>query len=332
VRLTVSGAATRGAIFDHTEFQAFVGTVNQLFDRWKTASLPHLTGFDRDGHPKHLIELIAEDLLSTFRAAPLLDAYDVYQRLMDYWAETMQDDVYVVAADGWKTGAQPREIVKVKDKNNKLTWPEAHDYEVRRRRFKSDLVPAGLLIDRYFGAERKAIETLESDLVAIEQQMDELREEHGGDEGLLADVIEGEGDKRKITAKAIRARLREIGDDSDYADEVKTLTDYSGLLGAQAGTRARLKVAQVELDGKLHAKYPALTEAEIKTLVVDDKWLVALGTYLHEELDRVSQVLTGRVRQLADRYATPLPRLVEEVEALSARVDEHLRKMGAVWS
>ncbi len=47
------------------------------------------------------------------------------------------------------------------------------------------------------------------------------------------------------------------------------------------------------------------------------------------ELDRVSQTLTGRIRQLAERYATPLPQLVDEVEALAACVNEHLLRMGA---
>jgi len=47
------------------------------------------------------------------------------------------------------------------------------------------------------------------------------------------------------------------------------------------------------------------------------------------ELDRVSQTLTGRIRELADRYATPLPQLPFEVAALAARVDEHLKKMAA---
>jgi type I restriction enzyme M protein len=50
------------------------------------------------------------------------------------------------------------------------------------------------------------------------------------------------------------------------------------------------------------------------------------------ELDRVSQTLTRRARELAERYATPLPKLAEEMESLSARVDEHLKKMGAVWT
>ena len=134
--------------------------------------------------------------------APLLDAYDIYQHLMDYWAETMQDDAYLIAADGWVKGAQPREIVQVKNKDNKLAWPEPHDYLKGKRRFKSDLVPAPILVARYFVAERDAIEALDNQLATLEQQLDEMREENGGEDGLLAEVIEGEGDKQKITAKA----------------------------------------------------------------------------------------------------------------------------------
>jgi len=65
--------------------------------------------------------------------------------------------------------------------------------------------------------------------------------------------------------------------------------------------------------------------------VVDDKWMARLSATVQGELDRVSQTLTGRIRQLAERYATPLPKLTEEEETLAARVEEHLRKMGAVW-
>ncbi len=78
----------------------------------------------------------------------------------------------------------------------------------------------------------------------------------------------------------------------------------------------------------IDAKYPTLTEADIRTLVVDDKWLATLATAVKGELDRISQTLAGRIRQLAERYATPLPQLTDEVAALAARVDEHLKKMG----
>jgi type I restriction enzyme M protein len=68
-----------------------------------------------------------------------------------------------------------------------------------------------------------------------------------------------------------------------------------------------------------------------KSLVVDDKWMARLEAALHGELDRVSQTLTGRIRELAERYATPLPQLTDEVGMLAARVEEHLRQMGAAW-
>ena len=330
-KLSTPASQLKETIFGHAEFTAFNDSATKLFAKWKKASTPLLKGFAQGGHPKALIETIAEDLLATFKTAPLLDAYDVYQHLMDYWAETMQDDCYLIAGDGWKAGAQPREILKVKNKDGKLVWPEAHDYKKGKRRFKSDLVPATILIARYFAAEQQAIEAIEGELAAIEQQLDEQKEEQGGEEGLLAEVIEGEGDKQKITAKALKARLKEIGKDPEFADERKALEDYAALLDKQADAKGRLKAAQEDLDAKLDAKYPKLTEDEIKTLVVDDKWLATLAAAVQGELDRVSQTLTGRIRQLAERYATPLPQLTDEVATLAARVDGHLKKMGAVW-
>jgi type I restriction enzyme M protein len=330
-RLKLPLADVKQAILGHAEFAAFQQRATKGFADWGKTTTPRLTGFVKDGHPKALIETIAEDLLAAFRQAPLLDAYDVYQHLMNYWAETMQDDCYLIAADGWVKGAQPREIVQVRNKDNKLTWPEPHDYLKGRRRFKSDLIPAPVLVARYFVAERDAIEELDSQLATLEQQLDEMRDESSGDEGLLAEVIEGEGDKQKIPANAVKSRLKEIGKDPLYADERKALEAYTALLDQQTDTKAKRKAAQEDLDKKLDAKYPRLTEAEIKTLVVDDKWMARLSDTVQGELERVSQTLTGRIRELAERYAEPLPKLTEELEMLAARVDEHLRKMGAVW-
>jgi type I restriction enzyme M protein len=304
-RLKLQLTEVKSAIFGHAEFTAFQQKAAKVFADWRKATTPRLTGFGKDGHPKALIETIAEDLLDIFRQAPLLDAYDIYQHLMDYWTETMQDDAYLVAADGWLKDAQPREIFQVKNKDNKLTWPEPHDYLKGKRRFKSDLVPAPILVARYFIAERDAIEALDNQLATLEQKLDEMREENSDEEGLLAEVIEGEGDKQKIVAKVVKGRLKQIGKDLLYADERAALEAYADLLEQQTEAKAKRKAAQEDLDKKIDAKYPKLTEAEIKTLVVDDKWMARLGVAVQGELDRVSQTLTGRIRELAERYATP---------------------------
>ena len=286
---------------------------------------PRLKGIAVGDKPKALIETLSEDLLETFRKARLLDPYDVYQHLMDYWAETMQDDVYMIVSDGWREAAKPRLIIEDKEKKTK----EKPDFTVGKQKFKADLIPAPLLIARYFAEEQAAIESLEAEAAALAQQLEEMAEEHGGEEGLLA---EAKNDKDKLTKASVTARLKEIKGDAEVADERKVLKDYLALLEKEAEANDRVKEAQKALEAKVAAKYGKLTEDEIKTLVVDDKWLATLAAAVQSELDRVSQALTGRIRQLAERYATPLPQLTDEVETLAARVDEHLKKMGAVWN
>ena len=121
---------------------------------------------------------------------------------MDQWDESIQDDCYLIAADGWAKGAQPREIVRVKNKDNKLVWPEPNDYLQGKRRFKSDLVPASILVARYFVTERDAIEEFDNQLATLEQELDEMRQENSGEDGLLAEVIDGAGDKQKIRQRS----------------------------------------------------------------------------------------------------------------------------------
>jgi type I restriction enzyme M protein len=106
------------------------------------------------------------------------------------------------------------------------------------------------------------------------------------------------------------------------------LTEYLALLEKEAELSAKAKSAKDALESKLFAKYGKLSEEDIKSLVVEDKWLTTIEASIQGELDRVSQTLSGRVRELAERYAAPLPELVSEVEALSKRVEGHLKKMG----
>ena len=149
-----------------------------------------------------------------------------------------------------------------------------------------------------------------------------------GEDGLLA---EARNDKGKLTRASVKARLADIKHDAEAGAERRVLKRYADLIDQEAAAGKRVKEAQKALDARVAARYAQLTEAEIQTLVVDDKWLAALAASVQGELDRVSQALTGRIRQLAERYATPVPRLAEEVESRAARVDEHLRRMGFDW-
>ncbi|MBK6357133.1 MAG: type I restriction-modification system subunit M [Betaproteobacteria bacterium] len=302
----VEASQVKAAIFGHPEFTAFNQQVSALFAFWQVTNTPLLTGIKQGDRPKVLIETLSESLLVSFRSADaiasLIDPYGVYQHLMDYWAEIMQDDAWMIASDGWNA--------------------------LQDGKPNTDLIPPALIIVRYFAAEQSAIELREAERDAISRQMEEMDEEHGCDDGLLADA---KNDKGKLTKVSVKAKLAEIKHNKDAADERKLLDAYADLIDQEAAASKAVKDAQKALETKVAARYAQLNEAEIKTLVVEDKWLAALAASVQGELDRVSQALTGRIRQLAERYATPLPRLAAEVETLAARVDEHLKKMGFIW-
>ncbi len=324
-QLRVAATDIKAAIFGHAEFTAFNESSTKLFAKWKATNTPRLKGIDTSTKPKSFIETLAEDLLGAFEKAKLLDPYDIYQHLMDYWAETMQDDLYMIVSDGWREAAKPRLIIEEKGSKTK----EKPDFTVGKLKYKTELIPTSLVIARYFAAEQAAIEKLEAEVAAIEQAMEEMAEEQSGEEGLLE---EAKTDKDKLTKASVAARLKEIKDDKESMDERKVLNDYLALIDKEAASSVKVKEAQESLMAKFAAQYGKLTEDEIKTLVVDDKWLAGLAAAVRGELDRVSQTLTGRIKQLAERYATPLPKLTEKVETLAARVDEHLKKMGARWN
>jgi len=293
--LNVEAAQIKTAIFNHSEFTTFNQSVTDLFATWQSSNVDRLTSIKQGDRAKLLIDNLSENLLETFHDVALIDPYDVYQHLMDYWAETMQDDVYMLLSDGWIAN--------------------------------SDLIPKALIIARYFAAEQTAVEKLEMERDDISRQMEELDEEHGGEEGLLVDA---KNDKGKLSSKSIKERLKGIKNDSDAVEELTLLERYVLLIEKESTANKKIKDAQKALDLKVFAKYSVLSEDEIKTLVVHDKWLAVLSASVQSELSRVSQALTGRIKQLADRYAIPLPQLIRNVESLSSRVDEHLAKMGFV--
>jgi type I restriction enzyme M protein len=324
-QLRITKSEIKPTIFGHAEFTAFNAKATELFAKWKTTNRPHLNGLNKGGLPKALIEKIAASLLETFEHAPLVDAYDVYQHLMDYWAESMQDDCYLIAADGWVEAAKPKLIIDDKSKKTKAK----PDLVVGKKKYNTELIPPELVIARYFAKDQADIDALEAQQAALEQQLEEMAEEHGGEGGLLEDA---KNDKDKLTKASATARLKEIKTDTNAADERQALQEYLGLVEQEPVVSGSIKTAQEVLITKVAAKYEQLSEADIKALVVDDKWIATLATAVLGELDRVSQTLTVRIRELAERYESPLPQIVDEVDALSAKVDEHLKKMGVSWT
>ena len=309
--LAVYKSTIKSAIFEHPEFVAFIADMNAHFALWRDTNAAMLKELKPGCNPKEIITLLSEGLLAHYADKPLIDRYDVYQHLMDYWAETMQDDCYLIAAEGWK--AETYRVIET-DKKGKE----------KDKGWTCDLIPKALVVARYFSAERAAIDQLVFELENITTRVSEMEEEHVGEDGAFAELD-------KVNKANIVARLKEIKDDEDSQEEAAVLNGWLKLSSEETGLKKCLKEAESSLGCQLYARYPKLAETDIKTLVVNDKWLAALNAVIQSEMDRVSQKLTQRVRELAERYEDSLPRMVDRVVELEARVNCHLEMMGFAW-
>ena len=408
----------KNIIHQHKEFEALRTVNTTIYEAWKESVLPMLTTFDKEGKPKWLIDTLSESLLNAFKAARLINPYDVYQHLMYYWNETMQDDTYLIASDGWK--AETRRIIEEvksgKDKGKK-----------KDKGWTCDLIPKEFIVGKYFKAEQDTINTKQAELEDAVSNLETLAEENSGEEGILKDVTtKGDAEEAVTTAilalwieddkkacekytaikqaadehdealvalktnhyiaalrnpkgalslKAVKEQLNNSNDqkekdvlqsfvDTDKLQKEKLKT-ANGLLAIVEANyllklkttplverlydldiamqyivlsekistlKSALKILEEELDIKALAKYPTLTEAEVKTIVINDKWLPAVEVTVKTEMERVSQQLTGRIKELIERYETPLPVLNKQVELLEEKVNAHLTKMGFVWN
>lgn len=314
--LAVAPPDIKRTILSHPEFDAFRKTVLKTFKGWTDKVVPILKGISQKDRPKAIIQSIADDLLAACDKLHLIDKYDAYQHLMTYWEEVMQDDAYILTTDGWVAG---KHVIRMQreTKGKKKDIPGLEGLEGR-------LIPVALIIASYFAEQKKKLNQLAADMEGNDAAMAELRDEYGGEEGLLSEVI----DNDKVTKKAVQARITEIHDDQDFADELKVLMDYAALLEKDTETKKSIKAQQQALEQKLVEKYPTLGLDEIKRLVVDEKWTNDLRLRVSGELERLSQQLSGRISLLAVRYEHALPALEHDVRILTVKVTEHLSSMG----
>jgi len=306
--LLVEPTMLKKTIVEHPDFKTYSSKVDEVVASWREKHVPYLKQIEAGVKPKETIWYLSEDLLIKFSEIPLLDKFDIYQTLLNYWKTIMQDDVYQIADEGWKA------IISMDEK--KKTWT-------------CDLLPKNLVIDKFFQSEQEHIEKLETDRDALKQQLTELEEEHGGEEGLLADA---KNDKDKVTKAGVQKRMKEITGDEDYADELEVLQKYLELSEAEAALGKKIKESEILLDKKLLEKYKNLTQEEIRVLLVDDKWMTTIEQEIKTEVESICQRLSQRIKELSERYVNTLSDISGKVTEYETRVREHLVKMGFDFS
>lgn len=309
-------------ITSHEEFNHHADLLDETYMKWKNEVTPVLMNIMSNQHPKVLIEIISEKLLEDFASVPLLDKYDVYQVLMEYWAETMQDDVYAVCYDGYEIGREiSYDYVVRKKKENGQTIEVKTD---RIKGFEGKIIPKALLATHYFQLEVKALDILREQLEEVVTKLTEIVEENSGEDGVFSQL----DDLKRAT---VIAQVKALKTDLSAQEELSQLQEYVKLLDAEADYRKAIKQAETDLDTLIEKKYPQLTIDEIKHLLIEEKWFATIYRSIDMIHSAVSHRLSRRVTELMERYEYTLKECENEVEEYEEKVKSHLGRMGFVW-
>lgn len=315
-------------IINSSDFVSYKDNYNSVFKAWAEENKSTLWNIPLNTKPKKFIADLGETVLTKYEPDKLTDKYAVYQLLMEYWQETMQDDVYIISEIGYKIELQ--EHRETKNKKEIITY-------------YNDLVPAPLVEKRYFPEDLKQIQEKENELSNTQSQKEEFLEENCSDEGKLngltltykknikgvnqevtEDLYDGDSMSKGKVEKFITANKNNLV----FTEEILLLRKYLEILAKEAKLNKEIKEIKIGLYNKVLKKYAGLTVDEIKTLVVDDKWLATLKDKFEEHLNDLTQVLSKRVKEVSRRYESTVSELEDKRETLKTKVKAHLATMG----
>ncbi|MDY0911321.1 class I SAM-dependent DNA methyltransferase [Rathayibacter festucae] len=327
-QLKVESGAIQSTVTGSGEYEAFVHDTVSTFQQWWANKRRPLEKIEAHTKPADLIHNISEALLDAFRPRPLIDEYGVYERLMSYWNDVIQDDASLIVGEGWIQAVQPRAARTWKDKNNKPKYEDAHiafGTGAKAQRWVMDLLPPELVIARYFAAEQAALDCLTEARDTATLAVADFIEENAIEDGPLFDLVEVEG---RLTDAAAKAALKELKATNGYPQEIAALTRVITLYASEANAKARVKDSTIALNEKAVAKYELLTETEVQSLVIDDKWGATLRRQIDGEITALGQTLIERLGVLAGRYEATVGELDALVCQLGERVVRRLVNLG----
>lgn len=313
----VSREQIDGIINDNEDYQTLQATLKHhcrtdFMELWQETIYGLAESSEK---PKDLIERMGQSIRNLFGEGNLLvDEYDAYEQLMNYWAETMQDDVYMIMADGWKLNLRPK--LKEDKKEKKMvpvvvkTWND----------LESDLLPVEYIVNRFCKSELEACDELSASIAFMENEVDSLMEEND-------DVFDAKNfEKEKINLASVKKRVKVT-----KGEELEHLMEWLDFQSSIKAEKAKLKDANSNLLSRVKEEYELLAQNKMRVKnLVKEKWVNAISTRIESELSRSVEQLKSQLSAISDRYDQTLPSIDKEVEDYESRVNAHLTQMGFV--
>lgn len=302
---------------------------DEIFGQWRESVKDILLGIDSKTNPKELIRTTSVMLLHAYEAAKLLDNYDVYDCLMNYWNAKLQDDVYVIKASGYEAGREIEYVYAQKKAKDESGDTITVDDTSKVKSFDGALIPRELIENVYFAEELTAINALLEQSATLESELDEMREEESGDDGLLKEALNDKEDsipKAKLNARIKELDAKKTSEAMSVLAQLVTLFDEGKTAEMETLVKTLPKVEKFDLRNKNGTFGKAKLKAALKTAagsaavpeIYQDEY-AALKAYAEKsaEKDTVDKELKEARNALDDKVETKYSELsIEEIKHL----------------
>lgn len=312
----------RDIIWKHRDFETQKEQYTKHFENWINNVIDKIESIDSNTIPKRLISDISMDLLYEYQnGESLVDPYSVYEQLMNYWNQIMQDDIYLVLQDNWKAEVY---VPQTQSKKGKVAKEK---FASSIRDLVCDLLPVEIIVNEFFKDLNYSIISKEEEIIEKESEIIDLMEE---DENIIY-FDETNFTDDKINDANIKKRIKELDQTKDN-EEIEALMQYLKIRREILVMNNEIKKLNLELIMKVKSKYLLLTPEQTKELVVYKKWIKTIEENIQTELQTVTQNLTTNIIDLVERYETPLPAISNQVIELEKKVKANIQKMGYTWN
>ena len=301
LNLMVDKDSINDEITNSEEFINYSVELSKKVNSWEQDNKNILYSISSDSSVKNIINVLSSSILKDFENDKLIDKYEAYEFLMEYYNNSLKDDIYLIIENGWIP-----KLVYAQDKNGKI----------KKNEFDSDLLPKEIVINEYFKKENDNIEKLKNDLNDLSQEFDSMVEENTGDEEIF-------NDEDKVNEKLIKDKIKE-----ESEENISILKELIENLSSQKELKKTIKKYQEALNLLIIDKYNSFDEDASKDLIITKKWFKSIERTFDDKYEDLVYDLSNRIISEYENYEETLGQLSKKTSDLESLVLKDLERMG----
>ena len=298
-------------ILSDASVQNVKNQVMNTLSEWEDFARDQLT--EPGDNAKRLVNTLSIKMRDMYADNSVINKYDSYGIYTNYAIETMQDDLFVICADGWGAG---RDLDRRFDKKTK-----------KEKSWDGLILPKELIKQEYFSSQLASVQDLTAKSEQLDSEIEQFIQECAdmGEDDPLSEVR----NEDKMSSDAdCKKQLKTPGVSQEERDAINK---YLKLRADLSAVNKQLKAESVALEQAARDKYNDLSDTEIADLAINKKWLPAIRAGINAMWENIVQSFANSVVALHERYQDTLPSLEQAVAASQAEVHGILKELGFEW-